>query len=186
MTYPDSLRGIALIIVSSFITIYGLVGGISQISGQIYRDDLVYPVSLHNPGKELQTALLSVDRNETRSFWLRVPDRRIENRDMQFQLRLIDGAGNAVADWSEDFRSGYLRNSTGRRHYYRIGQHDFTAGFTGYFRYATGGSWRPTYNGVLVLRDKGQGAVPYKFLGVIGVGVMILIIGLRQLPTSIK
>lgn len=184
MTYQESLRGIALIIISALITIYGIVGGVSQISAHKYRDDVVFPVTLQSPQRELQTAIFTAGADETRSFWLRYPNRRLENKDLQFRLRVVDVNGKALAEWNQDFRAGYLRDSAGRWQYYKIGQQAFGAGFKGYFHYMTAGSWRPQSDGVLVLRDKGEGAVPFKYLAVIGVGVMILVIGFRQLPVA--
>ncbi len=182
MTYPDSLRGIAIIIIAGFITVYGIVGGISYFSGTIYSDDVVYPVNLKRKNVVYATARFATALDVERSLWLKVNDRSIEKKDMQFLVRIIDDKGEVHAEFEEDFRRGYLRNSSGKAQYYRLGAHSFPAGFSGYFQYVVKGGWIPSHDGILAVRNRQNSEVPYRYAIIMGVGVMMLILGIRQLP----
>lgn len=182
MSYPDSLRGIAIVIVASLITLYGLIGGISYYAGSLYRDEVAFPISLHRKNIVLPTAGYGVAEESRRSMWLKVTDRKIENKDLQLKVRVIDGQGEVLTEAEEDFRMGFLRNSAGKGQYYRLGNIDFPAGFHGHFQYVSTGSWEAPYDGTLVLRYREKSTLPFKHGLVLAVGIMILMIGLRQMP----
>ena len=182
MSYPDSLRGIATVILASLIALYGLIGGISYYAGNTYGDEVAFPVTLRRKNVVMPTAPYGVAEQVQRSVWLKVPDRQIENKDFQILVRIIDRQGETLAEMEENFRMGYLRSSAGDQQYYRLDGVEFPAGFSGYLQYVTSGEWEAPYDGTLVLRYRRKSTHPFKYGLVLAVGVMILMIGLRQIP----
>ncbi len=171
------ILGIFIIIFGGIIMLISMVFGIVHIAEGLYKDVYAFPVSLSISPENSKTDSFIAKKGDKFSVWLKVPDRRIENKDFHISTFFVNQKEEVVSEFKENFKVGYFRNSFGRGQYYRLGVHDFESDFQGWINYTIGGKWRYLYNGFLVIRRRKSFSLPVREIGVFGVGILLLIIG---------
>lgn len=186
MNKTKFLLGILITILGAIIMLVSMVSGIALFAEAIYEDIYAFPARLSISTDNLETDSFSVKAGNNFSLWLKVPNRKIENKDFTFSANLVEQNGRTIADFGEDFRFGYLRNSYGRGQYYKLGSHNFRDDFIGYLSYATSGKWIPPYDGFLVIRKSNPLTLPLKQIGIFVTGIFILITGIGTIAKNKK
>lgn len=157
-----------------------LVFGIMQMAYSRYDDLYVFSIKLS--GKRTDTACgnFIAAQNENLSFWLKVPDRRIENKDFQLSVNITDSNKAIDTTWKNNFQFGSWRNSSGQGQYYHLGTYEFKNNFNGTVCYKTSGSWITPYNGALVIRRVKPFKIPLRELGFYSAGLLLFSLVLRE------
>ena len=175
--------GVFIALLGGIIMVTNMVFAIISTSGKLYEDAYIFDVNFQ---EFLKTPQLTINKNQKLSIWLKVPNRQIENKDIEFTASLVGRDDNVNAKFNENFRLGYLRNSSGTGQYYRLGEHHFDDNFNGYFRCETKGKWIPPYKGHLVLREGKGISVPVKNIGLFIIGIFILMVGIGTIIKNSK
>jgi hypothetical protein len=171
--------GIILAIAGGTIMITSAVFGIRQIAQDRYEDLYSFSVKLTGQKKESVCGGFTAKKNEDLSFWLKVPDRRIENSDLQLEINLSDANKVTDVSWKNDFSFGFWRNSSEKGQYYHLGTQHYKSDFTGTVCYMTKGTWKAPYNGALVIRSLKPFNIPFRDLGFFCVGLLLLSVGIK-------
>lgn len=160
--------------------IANMVAIIQHFAGTLYEDVQEFPLSWSQTDSiESRTRDFTITNKNDLSFWLKMPDRQIENKDVTLQVSLVDAGGRILTEVGEDFRIGYLRNSFGRGQYYKLGAYRFPADFKGYLRYDIGSGWvPPSHNGLLVLRRSQPFSLPIRPILIFLAGILVLVTGI--------
>ncbi len=169
--------GIFIIIFGGIIMIISLVFGIVHIAEGLYKDVYAFPVSLSISPENSKTDSFTAKKGDEFSVWLKVPDRRIENKDFKMSGFFVNQKAEVISEFKENFKFGYLRNSFGRGQYYKLGVYSFERDFQGWISYTIRGKWSPSYNGFLVIRRRKSFSFPVRETGVFVAGILLLIIG---------
>ena len=184
MNNMKTILGILVTIAGGVVMVTCMVFAIIHVAGSLYEDvhsfDVVLPVSPESSA----TPLFSIKAGKLLSLWLKTPDRQIENKAFEINVSLLNENGDAQADFNEDFKFGFLRNSAGNGQFYRLGEYRFDDSFNGYFRYEVVGNWRPQYKTSLVLRETKSVAMPVKQIGGFVLGVFVLITGIGTIAKN--
>ncbi|MCK5534189.1 hypothetical protein KAI68_03660 [bacterium] len=177
MNKKKFILGIFITVLGGVIMIVSMVLGIVTVAKGLYEDVYVFPVTLSISTENLKTNSFTAKKGKGFSLWLKVPDRRMENKDFQISGSFINQKAEVIGDFKENFKLGYLRNSFGRGQYYKLGVCRFERDFQGWINYTIGGKWSPPYNGFLVIRQRKSFSFPVREIGVFGVGILLFIIG---------
>jgi hypothetical protein len=178
------LLAIMVTVLGGFAALTALLAVISSFTGGLYEDVHVFELKLKAAAKPLLTT--GFTRADTREFslWLKLPDRQIENKPIELDVSLVGKSGHIDAKFHEDFRFGYVRNSSGKGQYYKLGEYDFEKGYAGAFRYQTKGSWFPPFNGKLVLRKSLATSVPIQSIGFLIMALLLLLVGVGMIRNA--
>ena len=171
------ILGSFIIIFSGIMMIVSMVLGIVSVAKGLYKDVYTFPVSLSISTESSKTDSFTAKKGDDFFVWLKVPDRRIENKDFKTTGFFINQKAEVISEFKENFKLGYLRNSFGRGQYYKLGVHSFESDFQGWINYTIGGKWSPPYNGFLVIRQRKSFSFPVREIGVFVAGILLLIIG---------
>ncbi|MBI4845699.1 MAG: hypothetical protein HY810_04395 [Candidatus Omnitrophica bacterium] len=144
--------GILLIIIGGTVVITNMVFGINRLISNLYEDCYVFPMRLSNQKQKAFCGIFNAKQGELLSFWLKVPDRRIENKDFDLVISLYDDKDNLVKTIPNSFNHGYFRNGSRLGQYYLLGSHQILNEFDGSLKYISSGNWVAPYNGYLVIR----------------------------------
>ena len=177
MIKPRLIFGIALTFLGGCIMLIGMIQGIIRYSTGAYRDIHTFPISLNPDNGSRENLRFRTKGKVDFSFWLKMPDRKIENKRFRFGVDLISNEGVRHASFKENFRFGYLRNSSGKGQYYRLGRYHSEDEFNGYLQCQSSGKWRPTSDGFIVLRRKEPVATPVKSIWIFCFGLAGMILG---------
>ena len=164
--------------------LFSMVSAITHIAGSLYEDLRTFNIDLRNSPSSSTTSVFSLAEEKSLSLWLRLPDRRIENKAFAIDVFLIGKNDTVEAEFNEDFKFGYSRNSSEEGQYYKLGSHSFPGDFNGSFRYETTGEWVPPFNGQLVLRQGSAFSVPVKQIGFFVVGIFVLLVGIGTIAKN--
>lgn len=178
--------GIMLAIIGGTIMITSLVFGIIKFANNRYDDIYTFTVKLTGQKKDSFCGSFFARKKEELSFWLKVPDRRIENRDFQLGINISDREKSIDTSWKNDFKFGYWRNSSGQGQYYHLGTYVFETNFMGSLCYKTSGTWTAPYNGALVVRRKHPMEAPYKDIVFFFTGMLFITLGLEAIAKNKK
>ena len=178
MKKPKLIFGVALVFLGSSIMLTGMVLGIRHFASGTYRDIHTFPISLTQENGSQQNLRFRTRGKIDFSFWLKMPDRKIENKKFRFGVALVNSEGVRKVNFEENFRFGYLRNSAGQGQYYRLGRFQSENEFNGYLKYRSSGKWRPTSDGYIVLRRQEPLAMPVKSIWTFFIGLAGLIAGI--------
>lgn len=181
MNKPKLIFGIALTVLGICIMLTGMVMGIFRFTSNSYRDIYTFPISLTQENESRQNLRFRTKGEVDFSFWLKMPDRKIENKKFRFGVALVSSEGYQQASFEENFRFGYLRNSAGKGQYYRLGRYHSENEFDGFLQYNSSGKWRPVSDGFIVLRRQEQVVTPLKSIWIFIVGLAGLILGIGTL-----
>ncbi len=183
MNKQKLILGILTIICSSLILIMVLVLGISYYTGHYYIDIKSFPFE----------PTVSIDENlelfpGEYSFWLKIPNRQIENKDIQFLIFLTPQDGSDDITMKENFNVGYFRNSAGNGQYYKIGEQNFENDFIGKINYSFTGEWSFGNDSEIVIRESHLNDIISKefwvlFAGTVA-GIVLLIVGIKIISQS--
>ncbi len=171
--------GIMAAIFGGTVIITSLVFGIISIANSRYNDIHTFTVTLTGQKEVSACGNFTAKKNEHLSFWLKVPDRRIENRDFQLSVNISDFNKATDTTWKNDFRFNSWRNSSGQGQYYHLGTYDFKNDFTGSICYKNTGKWVAPYNGALVIRRIKPFKMPWRDLGFFLSGLLLFVLGLK-------
>ena len=178
MNKPKLIFGITLTVLGCSIMLTGMILGIIHVASGSYRDIYTFPISLTQENASQQNLRFRTNGKADFSFWLKMPDRKIENKPFKFGVALVSNRGGRHASFEENFRFGYLRNGAEKGQYYRLGRYHSENEFNGYLQYRSSGNWRPASDGFIVLRRQEQAAVPLKSIGIFTIGFFGLVVGL--------
>ena len=178
--------GIFVTIAGGTLLITSLVFGIISISNGLYEDVYTFPVRLSLKNDQDIAGTFSAKSNDVFSFWLKVPDRRIENKDLQLSVIINDPTSRAEITWDSDFTFGYLRNSSGQGQYYQLGTHRFNKEFYGSLNYIAHGEWVAPYNAYLVIRRVKSLQLPKVKILLFFVGFILILQGITSLQRNLK
>ncbi|MBU1086271.1 MAG: hypothetical protein KKD05_01995 [Candidatus Omnitrophica bacterium] len=167
------------IIISGTVIITSFVFGIIQIAHSRYDDVYTFTIKLTGQKKDLACGNFIAAQNEHLSFWLKIPDRRIENKDFQLSVNITDNNKAIDTTWKNDFRFGSWRNGTEQGQYYHLGTYDFKSNFNGTVCYKTSGSWIAPYNGALVILRRARFKMPWRDLKFFSFGLLLFALGLK-------
>jgi len=170
--------GILLAIIGGTLVITSLVFGIIRVAKGLYTDVASFPVEMSMQKGEKGVGIFTAGKDEIFSFWLKVPDRKIEKQDFNLSISLQDETRETTATWKNNFSFGYMRNSYGEGQYYRLGTHRFNSDFRGKISYVCSGSWIPPYNGTIVARKVTKIIIPLKHINVCLLGALVSLIGI--------
>lgn len=178
------LLAITVTVMGGLAVLMALLAVISSFAGGLYEDVHVFELDLKGSSKPLRTTQFTrVDQRDF-SLWLKLPDRQIENKQIEFDVLLIGKGGTVDAKFKQGFLSGFVRNSSGKGQYYRLGEHSFEKGYTGAFRYQVRGSWKPPFKGKLVLRQSLSASVPIQSIGFLIMSILLLLFGVGMIKYS--
>ncbi len=180
------ILGIFVTIAGGTLLITSLVFGIISITNGLYEDVYTFPVRLSLKNNQDIAGTFSAKADQVFSFWLKVPDRRIENKDFQLSVIIDDLASSAQTTWHSDFTFGYLRNSSGQGQYYQLGTHRFNKDFYGSLNYIAHGQWVAPYNAYLVIRKVKSLQWPKIQILLFAIGFIVLIQGINCLQKNLK
>lgn len=180
------ILSIIITIIGGTIMITSLVFGILKITNGLYEDVFKYPVKLSLKNATETAGRFNAKTDEILSFWLKVPDRRIENQDFKLLVKINDPATNTSTSWKHDFNFGYLRNSSNEGQYYQIGTHRFLKPFNGNIDYISQGSWVPPYNAYLVVRRVKALKLPKIEIILFMIGIIIVLKGAGYIQKNMK
>ncbi|MBU1043040.1 MAG: hypothetical protein KJ915_01425 [Candidatus Omnitrophica bacterium] len=166
------------IIISSTIMITSLVFGIIQIANSKYDDLYTFTVKLAGQKTDSACGNFIAKKNEHLSFWIKIPDRRVENKDFQLSVNITDFNRAIDTTWKNDFRFGSWRNGTEEGQYYHLGTYDFKSSFNGTLCYKTSGNWIAPYNAALVIRRKARFKMPWRDFKFFNLGLLLFALGL--------
>lgn len=178
MNKPKLIFGVVLMFLSGSITLAGMVLGIKHFASGTYRDIHTFPISLTKENGSQQNFRFRTRGKVDFSFWLKMPDRKIENKKFRFGVALVNSKGVRKVSFEENFRFGYLRNNAGQGQYYRLGRFHSENEFNGYLQYRSSGKWRPASDGYIVLRRQEPIAMPVKSIWIFFIGLAGLIAGI--------
>lgn len=177
--------GVLLAVIGGIISITSMVSGIIYIAGGLYKDINTFPLKLSDSEAPLQEAFRTPDfpvkSNNLISVWLKVPDRKIENKDFSITGSIREKTGKVITDFDENFKFGYFRNSYGEGQYYRLCKHYFEIDSEVYLSYTTSGEWTPPYKVALVVRQSKSFSIPMKEIVFFIIGIFILITGIGSI-----
>ena len=177
MNKAKFILGIFITILGGAIMIFSMVSAIMHFVGSLHEDICIFNINLQDSPTSSATSKFYIEEEKNLSLWLKLPNRRIENKEFEIDVSLVGENDIVDAKFNEDFRFGYFRNSSGRGQYYKLGKHSFRSGFNGYFRYETKGKWVPPFNGQLVLRQSSASSFPVKQIGLFVIGIFVLVVG---------
>ncbi|MFH1093865.1 MAG: hypothetical protein V1739_06910 [Candidatus Omnitrophota bacterium] len=180
------ILSIFVVIAGGTLIITSLVFGIISITNGLYEDVYTFPVRLSLKNDQEIAGNFSAKTDEFFSFWLKVPDRRIENKDFQLKVIIVDLGSRAQTTWHSDFTVGYLRNSSGQGQYYQLGTHRFNKEFYGSLNYIAQGQWVTPYNAYLVIRRIKSLQWPSLHILLFAIGFIVLFRGINSLQKSLK
>lgn len=177
--------GILTTVCASLILIACLVLGISYFTGRYYIDIKSFDFQAEDGlSKSENIELFQGDY----SFWVKMPDRKIENKNAQISVLLFSHSGEEEASMEEDFSFGYYRNSSGEGQYYLVGSHNFSEDFSGALNFVFTGDWSSSQSGEMVIREAHPNNLITKealiLLGAILLGVLLLIAGIKVISRS--
>lgn len=184
MNKTKVILGILITVAGGIIMITSMVFAIIHFAGSLYKDIHTFDIMLRSAPVSATTTGFSIEEESDLSIWLKLPDRRIENKDFEIAVFLIGQNDVVVAELNEDFGFGYFRNSSGTGQYYKIGEHTFPSGFNGSLRYETKGTWVPPFNGELVLRQSSTASLPIRKIGLFVLGLFVLIVGIGTIAKN--
>ena len=180
-------------ILAIFVTIAGgtllitsLVFGIFSISNGLHEDVHTFPIRLSVKNTENAAGTFRARKDEVFSFWLKVPDRRIENKNFQLKVIIDDLTSPAQTTWQSDFTFGYLRSSSWQGQYYQLGTHRFNSDFLGSLNYTANGKWLAPYNAYLVIRRVKSLKWPKLHLILFVIGFIAIFQGTNFLQKNLK
>ena len=180
-------------ILGTFITIAGgtllitsLVFGIISITSGLYEDVYTYPVLLSVKNQQDIAGTFSAQEDQILSFWLKVPDRRIENKNFKLSINIEGYITHSQKSWQSDFTFGYLRNSSGQGQYYQLGTHRFSKDFYGSLSYTAHGKWVAPYNAYLVVRKIKSLQWPKIQTLFFALGFLVLLLGINIIGRYMK
>jgi hypothetical protein len=173
--------GIIVAIFGGTMMITSLVFGIIEIVNSRYDDLYTFTVKLAGQKNDAACGNFLARNKENLSFWLKVPDRRIENKDFQLSVNITDVNKAIDVTWKNDFNFGYWRNSSEQGQYYHLGTYDFKQDFNGSVCYKTSGKWTAPYNGALVIRRVRPIKISFRDLGLCSSGLLLMILGLKAI-----
>ena len=176
--------GIVFAVLGGTIMLFSMVSAITHIAGSLYEDLRTFNIDLRNSPSSSTTSVFSLAEEKSLSLWLRLPDRRIENKAFAIDVFLVGKNDTVEDEFNEDFKFGYSRNSSEEGQYYKLGSHSFPGGFNGSFRYETTGEWVPPFNGQLVLRQGSAFSVPVKQIGFFVAGIFVLLVGIGTIAKN--
>lgn len=180
------ILGIFITIGGGTLLITSLVFGIFSISNGLYEDVYTFPVLLSLKNDQAIAGTFSAQMDDVYSFWLKVPDRRIENKNFQFSAIIDDLSSDTKTTWENDFSFGYLRNSSGQGQYYQLGTHRFNKPFYGSLNYISYGKWVAPYNAYLVIRKVKSLQWPKVHILFFLAGFISIFIGISSLQRNLK
>lgn len=187
MQYKNKfIAGIFIIILGSGIMLFTMIQIIILSAGYLYKNVQEFPVTFVSDETPGQTPNFTLPVGGPFSVWLRLPDRKIENKNIIFSVYLMTSEGQTFKTFKEDFNIGYFRNSVGQNQYYRLGSFPVEEEFDGYFVYSHKGSWLPPYPGQLTVREIKGGVFPVKHILVFVLGLYLLLIGIKTINKNYK
>ncbi len=186
MNKTKVMPGILITVAGGTVMIISMVFAIIHFSGSLYKDIYTFNIDLQSSSMSVTSKRFFIKEEKELSLWLKLPNRQIENKDFKINVFLIDENNNVVAEFNENFRFGYFRNSSGEGQYYKTGQYSFPSGFNGYLRYETKGKWVPPFKGKRVLRQASVSSFPTKQIGLFIIGIFLLVVGIGIIAKNSK
>jgi hypothetical protein len=175
------ISGILLLIVGGTIIVTGIVFTVANVVNGNFDSLHSFPVSLSTLVREKTAGSFSVPSRTMLSLWLKVPDCRIEGRDFQLSVKIIDDISGEVVLWKNTFSNSMIHNNDAEGQYYLLGIHYFNNNFSGKINYSERGSWVAPYNGYLVVRKPKIFSIPAERMAFLIAGIMLSIIGVTIL-----
>ena len=180
------ILGVFIIALGGIIMLTSMVSGIIYFAANLYEDIHTFPAKLPDSPLSSKTDNFREKRGNEVSVWLKVHNRQIENKDFVISVSIVEENGKKKAEFAENFRFGYLRNSAGKGQYYKLGSHLFENDFSGYLSYTTSGTWIPPFEGFLVIRRSQGLPLPLRQISVFLIGIIILITGIGNIAKNRK
>lgn len=183
MKNPQEKFIVAIImsIIGGTMMITSLVFGLTRFSDGLHEDIYIFPARLSKL-KDMETAgLFTAKKGENLSFWLKVPDRRIENKNFSFEISIFNQKGNKKISYRTDFNYKHIRNNTGVGQYYLLGTHYFQKRFEGLIKYVSSGMFLSPYNGSIVIRKTTTGTFPFTEFGFCVLGFLLCLNGIKTI-----
>lgn len=177
---------IVLTIVGGTLLITSIAFGVIHITNGLYEDIYTFPARLSHKNSQETAGTFIAKADNVFSFWLKVPDRRIEEQDFRLSVILDDLASDLQTTWYCDFKTAYLRDSSGQGQYYQIGTHRFIDDFYGRLKYLANGKWVAPYNAYIVVRKVKALKWPKKQILLSFIGLIILCHGINLLIKYLK
>ena len=180
MSKGKLLIGIFIIVFGTGLIFTNLFVGIKEMVKSGFEEAYAFPITFERLISQ-NTPSFYLDPGEKVSVWLRLPDRKAENKDFSFHVTVINEAGETVEQMAEDFRFGYFRSSYGRGQFYRIGKFRTKQPLNGIMIFQAGGEWAPDQGGELVLRKEKGAKVSLTVVFGLMVGITLVILGVMRL-----
>ena len=173
--------GVCITIISATAIIISLISGLCCFAREVYDDVYSFPVRMSANQEPVCAGFFVAKKHQTLTFWLKVPDRRIENQDYKLKVSFYKKGELPETSFTADFRNGHFRSSSEQGQYYKIGSYYFQDGFDGFICYRGDGDWSAPYNGSLVIRRLSALPIPLRettvfFIGITGMLCGIIII----------
>ncbi|MFH1063194.1 MAG: hypothetical protein V1747_09990 [Candidatus Omnitrophota bacterium] len=172
--------GMLCAIIGGTVMITSLVFGVIQTAHSRYDDLYTFSIKLSGQKKDTACGNFVARKKEHLSFWLKVPDRRIENRDFQLSVNVTDFNKAIDTTWKNDFKLGFWRNSSEQGQYYHLGTYEFKNNFNGSICYKTSGKWIAPYNGALIIRRVKPFKISFPALGFFSAGLLLFSLVLKM------
>jgi hypothetical protein len=176
--------GIIITVIGGGGMITAMVFGIIEVAGGYYINVWEHPVNLSITGQTLFTDTFEVGSNSHFSIWLKLPDRQIENKSISISGQVNSLSSKRLANFSENFNFGYVRNSSGKNQYYRLGQIAFDKKDSVFLSYKMEGKWSAPYDGYIVFRKASGIKVPVRQIIMFLLATLILIVGIVAITKS--
>lgn len=180
------ILGIFVTVAGGTLLITSLVFGIIYITNGLYEDVYTFPARLSLTNGQDIAGTFRAEKDQLFSFWLKVPDRRIENKNFQLSVIIDDLASRAQTTWNTDFTFGYLRNSSGQGQYYQLGTYRFNNEFYGTLKYIAQGEWVAPYNAYLVIRKVKSLNWPKLHILLFLIGFILVFQGINSLQRNLR
>ena len=156
-----------------------LVFGVTRFANGLHEDIYIFPARFSKL-KDMETAgLFAAKKGENLTFWLKVPDRRIENKNFSFEAAIFNHRGKKKISYRTDFNYNHVRNNSGVGQYYLLGTHYFQSDFNGAIKYISSGVWLAPYNGSIVIRKTTSRTLPLKEFEFFLLGFLLCLNGIK-------
>ncbi len=174
--------GIIIAIVGGTLFVTSFVFGVLHLLNGSYLDMYSFPVRLsaieENPG----IGEFTVKNKNELSFWLKVPDRRIENQNITLTVEISDHSDKTITSFCGIFKGKDFRNGLSFGQYYYIGKYLFDKNFKGKIKYTNAGQWIAPYNGMrVIIIAKPYSPPPLNFALSSIIGLFVFLKGTRTI-----
>jgi len=149
MKINNKRKFIFIIITALIISILFFITIFSNKNNIKNKIDLPIWISLLN--NEYKTSYFNIPANTKINFYLELPNREIEGKDLALTLSLKKETGQILTTLTKDFNFNVSTKNIDKRYLYKLGTYIVKKQDRSYIQYISKGTWEIPYNGTLII-----------------------------------